>query len=140
MTTEKLAYEPTTEFGKRNPYLAAIVPDAIENAVDALLPDSFEALLDRRCERAYCEWHCFFNSGTGSDKQGSYYSHLGTYLHDTLARNVSESTYPRYGSSVCSACRPIATTVLDYSSDAVRRSGLLPLPVLHCPIAVRAHV
>jgi hypothetical protein len=55
MATEKPAYEPTTEFGKRNPYLAAIVPDAIENAVDALLPDSFEAVLDRRCERVYCE-------------------------------------------------------------------------------------
>ncbi|KAF6264216.1 Alpha/Beta hydrolase protein [Scenedesmus sp. NREL 46B-D3] len=59
MATEKPAYEPTTEFGKRNPYLAAIVPDAIENAVDALLPDAFEAVLDRRCERVYYKYQRF---------------------------------------------------------------------------------
>ena len=38
---------PTTEFAKRNVYLAAIVPDALENAVDLLMPDRLEALLDR---------------------------------------------------------------------------------------------
>ncbi|WIA11152.1 hypothetical protein OEZ85_011291 [Tetradesmus obliquus] len=59
MATEKPAYEPTTEFGKRNPHLAALVPDAIENAVDALLPDKFEAFLDRRCERAYYKYQTF---------------------------------------------------------------------------------
>uniref|UniRef100_A0A383WJQ1 Fungal lipase-type domain-containing protein n=1 Tax=Tetradesmus obliquus TaxID=3088 RepID=A0A383WJQ1_TETOB len=59
MATEKPAYEPTTEFGKRNPHLAALVPDAIENAVDALLSDKFEAFLDRRCERAYYKYQTF---------------------------------------------------------------------------------
>jgi hypothetical protein len=71
MATEKPAYEPTTEFGKRNPYLAAIVPDAVENAVDALLPDSIEALLDRRCERVYCELQNMVISGRGPDREGS---------------------------------------------------------------------
>eukprot|EP00882_Tetradesmus_deserticola_P016094 GHRQ01017169.1.p1 GENE.GHRQ01017169.1~~GHRQ01017169.1.p1 ORF type:complete len:457 (+),score=187.64 GHRQ01017169.1:227-1597(+) len=56
---EKPCYEHTTEFGKRNPYLAAIVPDAIENAMDALLPDAFEAALDRRCERVYYKYQSF---------------------------------------------------------------------------------
>ena len=28
-----------TEFAKRNPYLEKLVPDAIENAVDVLIPD-----------------------------------------------------------------------------------------------------
>lgn len=31
-----------TEFAKRNPYLEKLVPDAIENAVDAMMPDQFE--------------------------------------------------------------------------------------------------
>lgn len=31
-----------TEFAKRNPYLERLVPDAIENAVDALIPDKVE--------------------------------------------------------------------------------------------------
>jgi serine/threonine protein phosphatase PrpC len=31
-----------TEFAKRNPYLEKLVPDAIENAVDAMIPDKFE--------------------------------------------------------------------------------------------------
>jgi hypothetical protein len=31
-----------TEFAKRNPFLEKLVPDAIENAVDAMLPDQFE--------------------------------------------------------------------------------------------------
>lgn len=37
---------PKTEFAKRNVYLAAIVPDALENAVDLIIPDRLEALLD----------------------------------------------------------------------------------------------
>lgn len=40
-----------TEFAKRNKYLAAVIPDCIENAVDALLPDTFEAKVDRRCHK-----------------------------------------------------------------------------------------
>jgi len=31
-----------TEFAKRNPHLERLVPDAIENAVDAVIPDKFE--------------------------------------------------------------------------------------------------
>lgn len=31
-----------SEFAKRNPHLERLVPDAIENAVDALIPDQFE--------------------------------------------------------------------------------------------------
>lgn len=31
-----------TEFAKRNPYLERLVPDAIENAVDTIMPDKLE--------------------------------------------------------------------------------------------------
>lgn len=34
-----------TEFAKRNPHLEKLVPDAIENAVDALIPDRFEKVM-----------------------------------------------------------------------------------------------
>lgn len=31
-----------TEFAKRNPYLEKFVPDAIENVMDAIMPDKLE--------------------------------------------------------------------------------------------------
>lgn len=37
-----------TEFAKRNPFLEKLVPDAIENAVDAIMPDQLEKV--RACE------------------------------------------------------------------------------------------
>jgi hypothetical protein len=43
--------EATTEFARRNPLLAAFIPDFMENAVDALLPDAFEARVERRAQR-----------------------------------------------------------------------------------------
>lgn len=43
-----------TEFAKRNPYLEKLVPDAIENAVDAMIPDKFEKV----------QFHPLFKHGT----------------------------------------------------------------------------
>jgi len=37
---------------KRNPVLAKIVPNQLENAVDMLLPDSLEAVLDKAASKA----------------------------------------------------------------------------------------
>lgn len=36
------ATKEKTDFAKRNPYLEKLVPDAIENAVDAIMPDQLE--------------------------------------------------------------------------------------------------
>jgi hypothetical protein len=44
-----------TEFAKRNPYLEKLVPDAIENAVDAMIPDKFEKV----------QFRPLFQHGTG---------------------------------------------------------------------------
>ena len=41
-----------TAFAKRNPVLEKYVPDVLENALDAVLPDRLEAKLDRGAERA----------------------------------------------------------------------------------------
>lgn len=49
-----------TEFAKRNPFLEKLVPDAIENAVDAMLPDQFEKV---RCS-------CNGRDGTGLATRG----------------------------------------------------------------------
>ena len=51
--TDAFVKEPTTEFGKRNRHLEKLIPDVLENAVDAVLPDAFEKVLDRGCEHAY---------------------------------------------------------------------------------------
>lgn len=40
-----------TEFAKRNPYLEKLVPDSIENAVDAMVPDKLEKVhADRKLQ------------------------------------------------------------------------------------------
>lgn len=43
-----------TEFAKRNPFLAKIVPDAIENAVDAVIPDNVEKVCGVPCVPRFC--------------------------------------------------------------------------------------
>ena len=45
-----------TEFAKRNPTLEKLIPDFIENAVDAILPDALEAVLDTKARHAAREW------------------------------------------------------------------------------------
>jgi hypothetical protein len=67
-----------TEFAKRNPHLERLVPDAIENAVDALIPDRFEkvmvawdpvTILTRHCRSRLC-WCCCLGLGdTPSDSK-----------------------------------------------------------------------
>eukprot|EP00878_Enallax_costatus_P025754 GHUV01027581.1.p1 GENE.GHUV01027581.1~~GHUV01027581.1.p1 ORF type:complete len:197 (+),score=43.74 GHUV01027581.1:245-835(+) len=57
--TDAFVKEPTTEFGKRNRYLEKLIPDVLENAVDAVLPDAFERVLDRGCEDAYLKYQTF---------------------------------------------------------------------------------
>lgn len=51
MTTDISSNDQTrekTEFAKRNPFLERLVPDAIENAVDAIMPDKLEKVCVQR--------------------------------------------------------------------------------------------
>jgi hypothetical protein len=55
-TDEKARLEPpSTEFGEQNKFLAALVPDVLEDVVDALVPDELERVLDKACEAVYSE-------------------------------------------------------------------------------------
>lgn len=44
-TSDQQKTREPTAFAKRNPHLERLVPDAIENAVDALLPDRLEKVM-----------------------------------------------------------------------------------------------
>ncbi|KAI7845000.1 hypothetical protein COHA_001366 [Chlorella ohadii] len=46
-----LLEEATTNFARRNPLLAAFIPDCLEDAVDVMLPDAFEAKMERGAQR-----------------------------------------------------------------------------------------
>ena len=49
-----------TEFAKRNPTLEKLIPDCLENALDAVMPDAVEAFLDKKARHAARE---FFVAG-----------------------------------------------------------------------------
>jgi len=46
------AVKMSTEFAKRNPVLANFIPDCLEDAVDAVLPDEWEATMEQSVKHA----------------------------------------------------------------------------------------
>eukprot|EP00775_Hariotina_reticulata_P006650 gene6650-6875_t len=55
MESKETDLDSRTEFAKRNPVLAKIVPNHMENAVDMLLPNSLEAVLDKAASKTSSE-------------------------------------------------------------------------------------
>lgn len=66
--TESADGKLKTEFAKRNPHLEKFIPDAIENAVGAILPKKWETKLERTAKHATMNFHKFkteFDEGVG---------------------------------------------------------------------------
>lgn len=52
-----------TEFAKRNPLLASFIPDFMENAVDAMIPDALEAKMEKRAQSTAGVWRAGAGGG-----------------------------------------------------------------------------
>lgn len=123
-------YEPVTEFGKRNTYLAAIVPDALENAVDALLPDSLERVLDKGCENVYTKYQNFrtdLQEGVGEvagvlfrvAKHAYERFHIGDLVFGVYQLALHHSTVDALdGVAGCAVADPALITFLIECTDA----------------------